>query len=292
MYYLLHTLGNRGYGNTAWVGNYKGVPMLFAERDSIALALACTTPWLKRSVGFVGVSDGWQDLLKHKQITWVYSRAENGNVALTGEVNLQADTGGFVLALGFGRNSAEAGHRALASLLDGYEAARWNTFGSGWPGRTQLFPMGKAGKGQTEPVPHKYNSLEGLMRPYVSRAALSRASPFPGVFQGRRQPGWLPSGLAPGLGRSSRGAAGCRRERGCPPSDPIFTDNPGTRWSLAQNMWLDGTPYWSGIQMDETAFPILLVDLAWREGALGAGDMTRLWPMVRRAAAFLCETVR
>ena len=35
-----------------------------------------------------------------------------------------------------------------------------------------------------------------------------------------------------------------------------------------QNMWLDGTPYWGGIQMDETAFPILLVDLAQREGAL------------------------
>ena len=26
----------------------------------------------------------------------------------------------------------------------------------------------------------------------------------------------------------------------------------------AQNLWLDGRPYWSGIQMDETAFPILL----------------------------------
>jgi glucoamylase len=24
-------LGNRGYGNTAWVGDYKGVPMLFAD---------------------------------------------------------------------------------------------------------------------------------------------------------------------------------------------------------------------------------------------------------------------
>ena len=35
-----------------------------------------------------------------------------------------------------------------------------------------------------------------------------------------------------------------------------------------QNMWLDGTPYWGGIQMDETAFPILLVDLARREKAL------------------------
>jgi glucoamylase len=52
-------------------------------------------------------------------------------------------------------------------------------------------------------------------------------------------------------------------------------------------MWLDGTPYWGGVQMDETAFPILLVDLARREGALAPDDVTRLWPMVRRAAGFL-----
>jgi hypothetical protein len=29
-----------------------------------------------------------------------------------------------------------------------------------------------------------------------------------------------------------------------------------------QNMWLDGGPYWNGIRTDETALPILLVDLA------------------------------
>ena len=53
-------------------------------------------------------------------------------------------------------------------------------------------------------------------------------------------------------------------------------------------MWLDGTPYWHGIQMDETALPILLVDLAAREGALdSAASATRYWPMVRRAAGFL-----
>jgi hypothetical protein len=53
-----------------------------------------------------------------------------------------------------------------------------------------------------------------------------------------------------------------------------------------QNMWLDGTPYWSGIQMDETAFPVLLVDLARRVEALG-GELSRFWPMVRRAAGYL-----
>jgi glucoamylase len=57
-----------------------------------------------------------------------------------------------------------------------------------------------------------------------------------------------------------------------------------------QNMWLEGAPYWGGVQMDETALPILLVDLARREGALETGDRTRLWPMVRRAASFIART--
>ena len=48
-----------------------------------------------------------------------------------------------------------------------------------------------------------------------------------------------------------------------------------------------GSPYWSGIQMDETALPILLVDLAWREKALTQEDRLRFWPMVRQAAIYL-----
>jgi glucoamylase len=39
--------------------------------------------------------------------------------------------------------------------------------------------------------------------------------------------------------------------------------------------------------MDETAFPILLVDLARRGGVLEPDDEARLWPMVRRAASFI-----
>ncbi len=55
----------------------------------------------------------------------------------------------------------------------------------------------------------------------------------------------------------------------------------------AQNMWLDGRPYWNGLQMDETAFPILLVDLLRRESTRCFGDWHRWWPMVRKAAAFI-----
>src|SRR5918911_1902697 len=70
-YVLLNPhLGNQGGGNTAWVGDYKGMPMLFARRGALALALVCSGPWRKRSAGFVGTSDGWQDLSRHRRMTW------------------------------------------------------------------------------------------------------------------------------------------------------------------------------------------------------------------------------
>ena len=54
-----------------------------------------------------------------------------------------------------------------------------------------------------------------------------------------------------------------------------------------QNTWLDGTAYWGGTQLDETAFPVLLVDLAFRHGALPEQELLEYWPMVRRACAFI-----
>jgi hypothetical protein len=56
-----------------------------------------------------------------------------------------------------------------------------------------------------------------------------------------------------------------------------------------QNFWIDGTPYWGGIQLDEVAFPILL---AWRlqeENALLGFDP---YTLVTRAAATSSVTAR
>ena len=127
-------LGNRGGGNTAWVGDVKGVPMLLAEGGGTALALACSVPWRRGSVGFVGVSDGWQDLVRHRTLTWTYTRAAHGHVALCGEVDLLTAQGQVVLALGFGRTAAEAGQQALASLYEGFTRAR-TAYLPGLPGR-------------------------------------------------------------------------------------------------------------------------------------------------------------
>jgi glucoamylase len=53
---------------------------------------------------------------------------------------------------------------------------------------------------------------------------------------------------------------------------------------FAQNFWIDGTPYWSGQQLDEVAFPLMLAWRLWKADGLGEMD---IFPFVERAAGYL-----
>lgn len=286
-------LGNCGWGNSAFLGNYKGTPLLLAHRDHLALSLACSVPWLKRSAGFVGSSDGWQDLNQHGHMEWTYERAENGNVALTGEIDLLGGAvagvqeSEFLLALGLGHNTVSASHRALASLHDGFDVS-WDGYVEGWQAwQEPLLALEK-----TEPGPRE------LYRISTAVLRMHEAKHFPGGTIASLS---IPWGQAKGdedLGgyhlvwprdmvETAGGllAAGAWEDARHALHYLQITQESDGRWP--QNLWLDGTPYWSGIQMDETALPIVLIDLAESEGALRPHDLTRLWPMVRRAAGYL-----
>jgi glucoamylase len=282
-------LGNQGMGNNAWVGDYKGVPMLFAERNGIALALACDTTWLRRSAGYVGFSDGWQDLHRHKQMTRAYQRAADGNVALTGEIDLSSSKGEFVLALGFGLNPAEAGQRVLFSIRRGFNTARSGYIREWKKWKKTITPLEEASRSEQDK-----NCYE------ISAAVLK-------IHEAKRFPGGLiaslaiPWGFAKGdddlggyhlvwprdLVEAAGGllAVGAHGDARQVINYLQVTQEAEGNWP--QNMWLDGSPYWNGIQMDETAFPILLVDLAKRAQALSKRELKNLWPMVHRAASFL-----
>jgi glucoamylase len=290
LYVLLSPhLGNHGSGNTAWVGHYKGVPMLFAERDGNALALACSAPWRARSAGFVGASDGWRDLEHHKRLMACYARAENGNVALTGEIDLEACNGRFLLALGFGRDAAKAAYRALAAVREGFEQARVAYVG-GWqawqrtlarpdrdaPGNLDLQRVGAA-------VLRVHES-----KFFASGMIASLSIPW-GFSKGDNDLGGYHLVWPRDLVEAAGGliAVGATSDAHRVVQYLSVTQDADGRWP--QNMWLDGTPYWPGIQMDETAFPILLVDLLQREEALTTEDLAELWPMVRRAAAYIAR---
>ena len=280
-------LGNRGMDNTAWVGEYKGMPMLFAERDGHALALACSAPWLNRSAGFVGFSDGWQDLAQNKRMTWAYEKAEKGNVALTGEIDLQASKGCFLLALGFGGNAAEAGLRARTSLEEGFEVAR-RDYVNQWQSWQKTLLQLEGGKGRR---PNLYRASTAVLRTHEEKnfpgAVIASLSIPWGTSKGDEDLGGYHLVWPRDLVEIAGGllAAGAKEDvRRVLAYLEAIQEEDG-HW--AQNAWVDGTPYWSGVQMDETALPILLVDLARREKALDRDACTRFWPMVRKAAGFI-----
>ena len=281
-------LANHGDGNTAWAGDYKGTPMLLASRGPHALALASSAPWRDRSVGFVGASDGWQQLKAHGRLATTFKRAENGNVALIGEVDLAACDGTFVLALGFGPTSMEAGQHALISLREDFDETQaeyvraWRCW---------------------------HSKLEGGVPPerrqplYASSAAVLRA------HESKRVEGGVIASLSIpwGFARQDEDLGGYHLVW---PRDLVqiaggfiaigahehvrrilrylqVTQESDGHWS--QNMWLDGTAYWQGLQLDETALPILLIDLAARNGVLDMAARDAYWPMVRAAATFIAR---
>jgi hypothetical protein len=94
--------------------------------------------------------------------------------------------------------------------------------------------------------------------------------------------------------RTNITALGDGRRTGCggttPPARVVLSylaavQESDGRWP--QNMWLDGTAYWGGVQLDECAFPILLVDLLLREKMLEPSDADRFTEMVFAAAGFI-----
>jgi glucoamylase len=279
-------LGNSGAGNNAWVGNYKGLTMLFAQRGEVSLALACSIPWKKASAGFVGTSDGWQDLKQHKEMMWEFERAEDGNVALTAEFDM-TESNSFVVALGFGRNAEEAGQRARASIFESFENAK-NQFIEEWAEwQKKLFEV----KTPKKNAP-KYLKLSATMLR---------------VHESKRHPGGLIASLSIPWG-FNRGdddlggyhlvwprdmvqtaggllAANAHKDARRVLNYLMVTQEEDGHWS--QNMWLDGKPYWKGIQMDQTALPIMLVDLVNREIKLTETELKYLWPMIRKAASYL-----
>ena len=280
-------LGNHGGGNTAWINEFAGTVILFAQREGNSLALACSTPWLRQSAGYVGSSDGWQDLKAHKQITWEYTRAENGNVALTGEVDLAKSHGQFTLALGFGKDPEEAAGNAIASLRDGFEKAK-NCYMAAWQESVKTHSsLPKAGAGLNDLSLTSLAVLRTHESKTVPGAFIASLSIPWGFSKGDADLGGYHLVWARDMVETAGGllAAGAHEDVRRALSFLQKTQQPDGHWP--QNMWVNGSPYWDGIQMDETAMPILLVDLAHREKASSDADVTTFWPMVRQAVGYL-----
>ena len=132
-----------GWGNSGRVARVAGRTVLIAERKGTWLALAATVPFSHVSCGYVGKSDGWTDLSGNFQMDWEFDRAADGNIALTGELDLTS-TREFTLGLAFGNSQ----HHAVSTLFQSLSipfAEHYRRFAEQWRrSSTDILPLEKA----------------------------------------------------------------------------------------------------------------------------------------------------
>jgi glucoamylase len=279
-------LGGTGTQNFARVLEHRGRRVLSAEQGPFALALlaadaAQRDAFARTSAGFVGSSDGWQDFAHNGALTWNYEAAGPGNVALIGELPARA-----TLALGFGSNAEAAATLACSALTE--------PFALSWERQLGAWTRWHTRRGPVE-------SLTGEL-PAECERQVQISTMVLRVHQDKTYPGAMVASLSVPWGNTredragyhlvwprdlceSAGAllaVGALREARNVLGYLIATQMADGHWY--QNQWLGGTGHWLGVQLDETAFPVLLASALAERNALGG---TEIAGMVRAALGFL-----
>jgi glucoamylase len=273
-----------GAGNSAWCSEIGAIELIHAQRGNVHLVMACSTGFCRRSVGYAGFSDGWQDLMGDFKMDWEFRAAENGNIALTGEINLP-DDGKFTAAVAFGRSYQSAVAKLFQSLADPFELHR-----QGYVRQWQRAVVNPEFDFSTDT-----SDGGGMYR--LSRCVLLAHEDK--VFQGAIVASMsIPWGETKGDNDLGGYHLVWTRDLVHSATALLATGQTGTPlraliWlaaiqrpdgSFPQNSWIDGAAYWSGLQLDQVAFPILL---AWRLHKQDRLGLFNPRAMIVRAAAQL-----
>ncbi len=274
-----------GAGNSGRCCEIGASTLIHAQREGVHMVMACSSGFSRRSVGYVGASDGWQDLTGNLKMDWEFSTAERGNIALTGEIDLPSN-GEFTIAIACGGSYQSTAAKLLLSLAEPFDFHR-QAYVRQWQ-RTVVNPK----------FDFSNDTGDGGGMYRLSRCVLLAHEDK--VFQGAMVASLsIPWGETKGEGDRGGYHLVWTRDLVQSATALLATGQTGTPlraliWlaaiqrrdgSFPQNSWLNGTAYWSGLQLDEIAAPTLL---AWRlrkEGvALGLFDPCI---MMLRAAAYL-----
>ena len=101
-----------GWGNSVRRVRVAGRDILVARKRQTFLAMGADVGFTRISCGYVGASDGWQDLKENFRLDWEFDRAENGNVAAIGQI-APSKGGEFTVGLAFG----DTEHAAVTTLF-------------------------------------------------------------------------------------------------------------------------------------------------------------------------------
>ncbi len=282
-------LGGGGEGNSARVVDVAGARVLLAWKDGTSLGFASNCNFKRASCGFVGSSDGWQDLKHDFKMHWEYGSATNGNIAIMGEVDLMharqvdANTREFVVGIGFGESAHAALYSTLSSLATPF-ASHMERFQKQWE-RVQL-PQDlqrAAGDGGRQLRISQKVILMHEDKTYAGAFIASLSIPW-GYAKGDDDLGGYHLVWTRDMVQSATALLAAGRVDTAMRALVYLACTQKPDGSFAQNFWVNGTPYWTGIQLDEVAFPIILAWRLWKLNGLTDFDV---FPFVARAAGFL-----
>jgi glucoamylase len=265
-------------GEILHIGNYK---CLLAHKGNTWLAIGATVPFTEASCGYVGVNDGWTDLSDNYRLDWRYDEALDGNIALTGGLDLSHNTA-FTVGVAFGTTQHDARSTLGQSLNIPFERTR-EAFIHQWEQTSKRFSLAPTAN-NAKLFERSVNLLLAHEDKTYSGAMIASLSIPWGDQKSDDELGGYHLVWTRDLVKSVTGllAAG---DTSTPLRSLIYLAvSQREDGGFYQNFWLDGRPYWMGFQLDEVAFPVLLVWRLWKHNALGN---FLPFEMVRRAFGFL-----
>lgn len=271
-----------GAGNSARVAEVAGKRVLLAWKDGASVAMAADVGFSGASCGYVGASDGWQDLKQNLKMNWEYGSALNGNVAVIGQVN-PAGAREFTVAIGFGE-----GHHAALSATMGALAVPFDQhlkrFIEQWHRAASPHELATQSndKGRLLQVSHNI-VLAHEDKTYAGAFIASASIPW-GYAKGDDDLGGYHLVWTRDMVQSATALLACGRVETARRALVYLACTQKPDGGFSQNFWVNGTPYWTGVQLDEVAFPIILAWRLWKLNGLANFDVL---PFVERAAGFL-----
>jgi glucoamylase len=278
-------IARQGAGNSGWCSEIGGNHLLHAERKGVHLVMGCSEGFSRRSVGYVGASDGWQDLTNNFKMDWEFRAAGHGNIALTGEIVPQGGEP-FTVAIAFGKSCQSTVAKLLQSLAEPFEVHR-ETYVRQWQ-RTVVKPKSDFSE-HTSDGGHMYRLSRCILlthedKTFQGAIVASMSIPW-GETKGDTDLGGYHLVWTRDLAQSAI-ALLASGQTGTPLRALIWLAAiQRTDGRFPQNSWINGDAYWCGVQLDEVAAPILL---AWRLHSEGV-TLGRFDPcvMIFRAAGYL-----
>jgi glucoamylase len=275
-------LKGTGKNNSARCCNIGKRPLIHASREDISLVIGAEPGFTRRSVGYVGASDGWRDLMDNFKMDWEFSQADNGNLALTAELDLSQNME-FILGVGFGLTSQAASTQLEQSLATPFADLR-QRYVAQWQ-RTR--PTADLDAQTTDGghllrlsrcllLAHEDKTFQGA---FVASLSIPWGETKDDSEQGGYHLVWTRDMVQTATALLASGQTESPRR-----ALVWLACVQGDDGALPQNSSIAGEAFWKGIQLDEVASPALL---AWRLRRAGSLRLFDPWTLVSRASAFL-----